>query len=422
MPSATTATRRSTCASSCRRRRAPSSSRRRRRPRSRWRAASSRSTSPTSSATSLHRTRDRRREDARRTGEVADRPQDRAGDEGAGRSRNLSVVCKDGADFYFQVPGRDVVFDFKVGRFTLAPAFFDALNKEVSRRAGLDIDVTADKNALPERLRKQADEVPRPGEERPGVAPHGEARRQGGNHRHRRPERGRELVGAAPPGGGAAPRSEAAEVGPSIELTLQRRQEGHADVPRPRQEQRARPRRWRRCRPSASWPRCRASARCGSTTSGGAASTTSSYDHKRKEKERRDTETSRLVCRDWPAFCKLVIAVAAITARKSPKSWAAARKEVPGVVALLAGGKFEKLDWNDERWEKELRDVYDRGAGELHWRRGSASTCRWSSAARRKCWCRCAAASPSPTARSLRFTRRSCRRPRTRSRCCRGRR
>ena len=63
------------------------------------------------------------------------------------------------------------------------------------------------------------------------------------------------------------------------------------------------------------------------------------YDHRRKEKERRDLETSRLVCRDWPAFCKVVLAVGAhYSEGKSEIMGELPAKEVPA-VRRAAGGR-----------------------------------------------------------------------------------
>ncbi len=281
-------------------------------------------------------------------------------------SRHMSVVCKDGATFYFQIPGRDVVFDFQAGRFTLAPAFFGALNQEVSRRAGLDIDVSADKNDLPEKLRKKA------GEFLDLVKKAQVLRRTGkrdGKEQTVVIDDPKEVKGLldqlqkaeAPPRELKLPKWDR-----SIELTLRDGKKVTLTFLHPGQNSEE----------AASMSAMPTLSQLVDVSGFGQVWIDDQwwgrfdnldFDHKRKDKDRRDAETSRLVCRDWPTFCKLVIAVGAnYEEEKAELLGRLPAKEVPGVVALLAAGKFEKLDWTDERWEKELRDVYDRGAGELH--------------------------------------------------------
>jgi RNA polymerase sigma factor (sigma-70 family) len=280
-------------------------------------------------------------------------------------SRHMSVVCKDGGEFYFQIPGRDVVFDFKVGRFTLAPAFFDALNKEVSRRAGIDIDVTADANPLPDRLRKQADKfldivkstqvlrqtVKRDGKEETIVIddPKEVADMVGRLRRVEAPPRELKLK----------------KWDRSVELTLKDGKKVTLTFLHPGENS-------AEAESMSAMPVLRDLVDVSDFGQMWIDNQWQShfrdldFDHKGKDKDRRDRETSRLVCRDWPAFCKLVIAVGAhYEEEKSEIMGQLPAKEVPGVLALLAAGKFEPLDWSDERWEKEERDVFDRGAGVL---------------------------------------------------------
>jgi hypothetical protein len=73
-----------------------------------------------------------------------------------------------------------------------------------------------------------------------------------------------------------------------------------------------------------------------------------------------------LVCRDFPAFLKQVLNVVAFY--REGESQLHGRVDGDGsraIIEALAAGKLEKLDWTRERWEKELRDVGERGAGEL---------------------------------------------------------
>src|SRR5207237_588906 len=70
----------------------------------------------------------------------------------------VNVVCKDKAVFRLQFLGRETFVDNDVGKLRVTPAFVDALNKEVGRRAGCDIDVVARKNGLPERVVRRTEE------------------------------------------------------------------------------------------------------------------------------------------------------------------------------------------------------------------------------------------------------------------------
>jgi RNA polymerase sigma factor (sigma-70 family) len=280
-------------------------------------------------------------------------------------SRNMSVVCKDGASFYLHIPARDVVFDLQVGRFTLAPGFFDALNKEVSRRAGLDIDVTAEKNTLPERLQTQAgkflDIVKNTQVLRRTVKRDGKEETITIDDPKEVEQLVKELRRVEVP-----PRDlKLAKWDRLIELTLRDGKKVTLTFLHPGQES------------------AEAEAQAAMPTLTDLADVSDfgqiwidnqwwgrfdnlNFDHKSKEKARRDLETSRLVCRDWPAFCKLVLAIGAhYEEDKSELMGELPAQEVPGIMALFTAAKFEKLDWSDERWEKELRDVLDRGAGEI---------------------------------------------------------
>jgi RNA polymerase sigma factor (sigma-70 family) len=280
-------------------------------------------------------------------------------------SGHMAIDCKDGASFYMQLPGGGALVDLKVGRFTVAPGFFDALNKEISRRAGFDIDVSADANPLPDRLRKQADKfldmvkgaqvlrrtVKRDGKEETVVIDD--------------PKEVADLVG----------RLRRAEAPPrelklkkwdrSVELTLKDGKKVTLTFLHPGEN--SEEAESMSAMPVLSdlvdvsdfgqvWIDNQWQSRFNDLD----------FDHKRKDKDRRDRETSRLVCRDWPTFCNLVIAVGAhYEEDKSEIMGQLPAREVPGVLALLTAGKFEPLDWSDERWEKEERDLFDRGAGEL---------------------------------------------------------
>src|SRR5205823_4459647 len=90
------------------------------------------------------------------------------------------------------------------------------------------------------------------------------------------------------------------------------------------------------------------------------------YLREREAKGRRDEETARLVCRDLPAFYKQVLSVS-VHYREGENEVrdSLTGAEARAVVAALAAGKFEPLDWTEERWREELKGLDDRGAGEV---------------------------------------------------------
>jgi hypothetical protein len=83
-------------------------------------------------------------------------------------------------------------------------------------------------------------------------------------------------------------------------------------------------------------------------------------------KERADQETAELVCRDLPAYFKQVInVVAAYREGEGQLNEALSADRSRPILEALAGGKYEKLNWTRERWQKELDDLSGRGAGGL---------------------------------------------------------
>jgi hypothetical protein len=71
------------------------------------------------------------------------------------QSRNVEIWSKDGSLFYARILSATEFFDFKAGRFTVRPEFFQALSREVSRLAGQPIDVCKE-NALTQRQIRRA--------------------------------------------------------------------------------------------------------------------------------------------------------------------------------------------------------------------------------------------------------------------------
>jgi hypothetical protein len=280
-------------------------------------------------------------------------------------SRHMTVVCKDGASFYLHIPSRDTVFDLRVGRFTLAPGFFVALNKEVSRRAGFDIDVTSEKNALPGRLQTRATAfldlmkkvkalrrtVKRDGKEETVVIDD--------------PKKVEQLVGQlrrveVPPA-----HLKLSKWGRSIELTMRDGKKVTMTFLDPGKDS-------EKAEAMAAMPIL---SQLADVSGFGQVWIDNQwwghfdnlkFEQQMKEKARRDVETSRLVCRDWRSFCRLVIAIGAHYKQdRSELRGDLPAREVPAILALVAGGKFQRLDWTDDRWEKELRDLFERGAGEV---------------------------------------------------------
>jgi RNA polymerase sigma factor (sigma-70 family) len=282
-------------------------------------------------------------------------------------SRHMTIVCKDGASFYLHIQSRDVIFDFHVGKFTVAPAFFNALNAEVSRRAGLVIDVTAEKNALPERLERRGREfralvgdvrllrrtVKRDGKEETIVIDD--------------PKEVEQMVRQlglveVPPHNLNLPKWDrlielTMKDGKKVTLTFlhpgQNSEEAEALAAMPTLSQLVDVSGFGQVWLDGQW---------------WGRFDDLNFEHQRKAKERRDRETTRLVCRDLPAFCKLVVGVDAHyseTGGKPETEAALPAEAVPAILALLAPARFERLDWTEERWQKELTDLDERGAGEL---------------------------------------------------------
>jgi hypothetical protein len=282
------------------------------------------------------------------------------------QSRNMRVVCKDRAGFYFQVENATTVYDFNVGKFTLAPAFFEALNKEVSRRASCAIDVTADNNALPEKLRPKADDFRR---QLADVTAMRRTVQRDGKEEAIAVTDPKEIAGIlenlrwaeAPAHDLKLPNRDRA-----VELTLKGGKKVTLTYLNP-------------------------GTNCQDATLAAAVPVLGDlvevsgrgqlwidnqfqgrFDNVRFERECRAKEaraaaTSRLVCRDLPAFLKLVVSVGAQYAdeRDAQVMGCLTDDRARAVIDLLAGGTFERLDWDDRRWEEELSGLDERKAGGL---------------------------------------------------------
>jgi hypothetical protein len=279
-------------------------------------------------------------------------------------SRNMWLNCKDGARFYLHIQDKRTIFDFNVGKFTLAPAFIDALNREVSRRAGFPIDVAADRNALPEAAGVRA----RRFRELLAQVRALRCRMKRGDKVETIVVEGREAVemvkqlrwveGA--PRDLKLPRWDRSiqfttRAGRTLTLSwLNPGRESHAAL-----ESSAMPNlsdlvevpgvgqvwidnQW--------WGRFSDLA----------------YKRELEAKGRRDAETARLVCRDLPAFWKLVIGGGThYSSGADQLSDGLTPEQARAVVRLLSAGQFRRLDWSEKRWQKEIADLVDRGAGEV---------------------------------------------------------
>jgi hypothetical protein len=275
------------------------------------------------------------------------------------------LVCKDKAVVRFQFLGRETFVDNQMGKFRVTPAFVNLLNKEVSRRAGCSIDVVARNNPLPKQIERRSEELrklilnarslrrteKRDGKEETIVVED--------------PKEVNEMlsqfswVEAAPRELKLAKWDRSVEVvtKDGRKITLQflhpginsAEAEGAAGVPFLSDLVEV---------PGLGqfWINNQWQSRFSNLA----------YDRQRLAKARREEETSRLVCRDLPAFFKLVVSInSRYTQGKHQMDGLLPADEARAVLHLLGAGKFAALDWSEERWEKELTDLYDRGAAEL---------------------------------------------------------
>jgi hypothetical protein len=86
----------------------------------------------------------------------------------------------------------------------------------------------------------------------------------------------------------------------------------------------------------------------------------------REAAEKRSLETAALVARDWPGFLRQVVNVVAHYQEGDARltDCLDADRSRP-VLAALAGATVEPLDWDDKRWQAELKQLDERGGGYL---------------------------------------------------------
>jgi RNA polymerase sigma factor (sigma-70 family) len=277
----------------------------------------------------------------------------------------VNVVCKDKAVFRLQFRGRETLADNDVGKLTVAPAFVKALDKEVSRRAGCEIDVTAQNNALPERMRERASAFRKLLGEAEALRYREKRDDQEVSVRVDDPKELAKVVNSLGQVEGVPAELKLPKWRATLELTLK----GGRTLTLPFLDP---GKNLHDAESLAAMPflsellEVPGVGQVWIDNQWRSKFTDLAFDRQRQAKMRRDIETSRLVCRDLPAFGKLVLSVAVhYQEGESQLQGLLPQEQVAAVVALVTAGKFERLDWDDERWEKELTDLAERGAGEL---------------------------------------------------------
>jgi RNA polymerase sigma factor (sigma-70 family) len=274
---------------------------------------------------------------------------------------NLLIKSKDKSYFNGRVLSETEFYDFNAGKFTVTPDFFKALGKEVGRLEGRDIDVVKE-NAFTERQVKRGQEFRKLLDD---VRSLSFTRERGGKKetivvdqsdavanllkaltwaevptREPKLDKGEPLAELTTKGDKkvavtllkAGPDNEGVGCSPLLGELVEVEGFGPVWIDNP----------WKyRLQQHA-------------------------FELELAAKERRELETAALVCRDFPAFLKQVLnVVASYREGESELNGRVTGDDSRAIIAALAAGKLEKLDWTRERWEKELRDVLDRGAGSL---------------------------------------------------------
>jgi RNA polymerase sigma factor (sigma-70 family) len=272
-------------------------------------------------------------------------------------SRNMAIQCKDKAGFYFQVQNGESIVDFNVGRLVLKPEFFEALSKEVSRRAGFDIDVTGNQNLLPDQVTKRSADVRkllsdvkklRIVEKRDGTEtvveiddPNEVAKLIGGIRQIQALPRDLKLK----------------KSDRRIELTLKNDRTVTLTYLDPGKNSRDAER-------ATAVP-----VLCENVEVDGfgqiwfdnqwfGAFRDYAYRKQREEKQRYDVETAKLVCGDFATFLKHVISV---EAHDNNTMGIIRGDNARAILQAISKGKFEPLNWTRDRWHKEFEKIGERG-------------------------------------------------------------
>jgi RNA polymerase sigma factor (sigma-70 family) len=271
-------------------------------------------------------------------------------------SRSLTIFSTDKSVFNGHTLGEDQLLDHEAGLFTLRADFFKVLTKEVSRAEGREIDLGGD-NAPTERQAKRATELR---ELLAGLRSIRFTHTQGDKAETvvvNQPDEVKELVKAL--GWVEVPVKEHAltkgdrfleletKDGKTVEVTFLNGPVGTYPLLGDLIDVAGFGQVW----VSNSWK-------------------TVIHDvvFKRRlaAKERRDRETTRLVGRDLPLFLKQVVNVVAhYREGESEITGNLGRDESRAVLDVLAAGKWEQLDWTEDRWQKELAALGERAPGEF---------------------------------------------------------
>jgi hypothetical protein len=276
------------------------------------------------------------------------------------QSRTLTLVCKDGSRFYAQIVSAEEFFDFDAGWFTVLPAFMSAVNEEVSRREGRHIDILAD-NKLTEEQAKRAKEL----------------RNLLGNVQAIRfkVERSRgETVVVDQPNDVAKLMKALQWLEIPARQTKLERKETLAELSLGD----GRKLEVRRLETGTNHEHLEAAPPLGDLVeiSGFGQVWLDNqwksrldfhyYEKQREAEDRAAEETVRLVCQDWPIFLKHVLNVVAHYGEgDSQLTGCLTHDESRPILAALAAGKLEPLDWTAERWRMELEQLLARKAGSL---------------------------------------------------------
>jgi hypothetical protein len=271
---------------------------------------------------------------------------------------HLVIHSKDGSFFHAYLFGRDEIVNLDVGRFTLAPAFLKAISAEVSRRTGRPIDVTAD-NPRTDADRKRFEEF---GKLLAGVKsaritiryPEGDRTLTVDDPAElatlTRGLKLRDLPAVRPEAERRTPLAELTDAdGKKVEITLL--EGGPARDVGPTLSDLVEISGFGRAWIDNGWR----------PSLGQLASL-----REQTEQAKRNDETARLVSANLPAFFREVRNVVVhYREGENELTGSVAGAECRAMLKALSGGRPEKLDWSQERWQHEIGGLLDRGAATL---------------------------------------------------------
>jgi RNA polymerase sigma factor (sigma-70 family) len=276
------------------------------------------------------------------------------------QSRNVAIWSKDGSLFYAQVLSGTEFFDFRAGRFTVRPEFFQALSREVSRLAGQPIDVCKD-NALTERQVRRGQEFLKLLAEAKAFRVQPEWG-TGGDLVIDEPAAVDKLIKSLRWVEVPAQEYDLPRANLLVELTTQAGKKvaiRRLNIAKIREAIKAGP-------GLADLVEVEGFGPLWLDSQWRQGFDRHVFQRDQTTKDRRDEETTVLVCRDLPLFWKQVLGVTAHY-RMGDKVMHISLQagESRAVVELLAAAKLERLDWSRERWGRELKTLIDREGGYL---------------------------------------------------------